>query len=43
MLRFVGRRLWSGVFTLAALFTLTFFVMRLAPCGPFSLNRKISP
>ena len=29
--------------TLAALVTLTFFVMRLAPGGPFSKNRKISP
>lgn len=43
MLRFVGRRLWSGGLTLAALVTLTFFVMRLAPGGPFSRNRKISP
>ena len=43
MLRFVGRRLWEGVLTLAALVTLTFFVMRLAPGGPFSPNRKISP
>ena len=29
--------------TLAALVTMTFFVMRLAPGGPFSRNRKISP
>ena len=43
MLRFVGRRLWNGGLTLAALVTLTFFVMRLAPGGPFSRNRKISP
>ncbi len=43
MLRFVGRRLWEGVLTLGALVTLTFFVMRLAPGGPFSKNRKISP
>ena len=43
MLRFVGRRLWEGGLTLAALVTLTFFVMRLAPGGPFSRNRKISP
>ncbi len=43
MLRFVGRRLWEGTLTLAALVTLTFFVMRLAPGGPFSKNRKISP
>jgi oligopeptide transport system permease protein len=41
--RFVLRRLWDGGLTLAALVTLTFFVMRLAPGGPFSKNRKISP
>ena len=43
MLRFVGKRLWQGGLTLAALVTLTFFAMRLAPGGPFSRNRKISP
>jgi oligopeptide transport system permease protein len=43
MLRFLGKRLWEGGLTLAALVTLTFFVMRLAPGGPFSKNRKISP
>lgn len=43
MLRFIGKRLWDGGLTLAALVTLTFFVMRLAPGGPFSRNRKISP
>ena len=43
MLRFILKRLWNGGLTLAALVTLTFFVMRLAPGGPFSKNRKISP
>ena len=43
MVPFVARRLWNGVLTLAALATLTFFIMRLAPGGPFSRNRKISP
>ena len=43
MLRFILKRLWNGGLTLAALITLTFFVMRLAPGGPFSKNRKISP
>ena len=43
MLRFVAKRLWDGALTLAALVTLTFFVMRLAPGGPFSKNRRISP
>jgi oligopeptide transport system permease protein len=41
--RFILRRLRDGGLTLAALVTLTFFVMRLAPGGPFSKNRKISP
>ena len=43
MLRFASKRLWEGALTLAALVTLTFFVMRLAPGGPFSRSRKISP
>lgn len=43
MLRFILKRLFNGALTLAALVTLTFFVMRLAPGGPFSKNRKISP
>lgn len=43
MIAFLARRLWSGALTLGALVVLTFFVMRLAPGGPFSKNRKISP
>jgi oligopeptide transport system permease protein len=43
MLRFLSKRLGDGLLTLAALVTLTFFVMRLTPGGPFSSNRKISP
>lgn len=43
MLRFLAKRVGDGLLTLAALITLTFFVMRLAPGGPFSSNRKISP
>ncbi len=43
MLRFLTRRLGDGLLTLAALVTLTFFVVRLTPGGPFSSNRKISP
>ncbi|MBE0552086.1 MAG: ABC transporter permease subunit [Rhodobacteraceae bacterium] len=42
MLRFILRRLWDGGLTLAALVTLTFFVMRAAPGGPFSKTRKLS-
>ncbi len=43
MLKFLTRRLGDGLLTLAALVTLTFFVVRLTPGGPFSSNRKISP
>jgi oligopeptide transport system permease protein len=43
MLKFLTRRVGDGLLTLAALVTLTFFVMRLTPGGPFSSNRKISP
>lgn len=42
MLRFLLRRLGHGALTLAALITLTFFVMRLAPGGPFSRSRRVS-
>jgi oligopeptide transport system permease protein len=41
--RFITQTIVDGGLTLAALVTLTFFVMRLAPGGPFSRNRKISP
>jgi oligopeptide transport system permease protein len=43
MARYIWKRLWEGGLTLAALVVMTFFVMRLAPGGPFSRNRKISP
>lgn len=43
MLRFLLRRLGHGALTLAALVTLTFFVIRLAPGGPFSRSRRVSP
>lgn len=43
MLRFLTKRIGDGLLTLTALVTLTFFVMRLTPGGPFSSNRKISP
>lgn len=42
MLRFTLKRLIDGIITLGALVTLTFFVMRLAPGGPFSRSRKVS-
>jgi oligopeptide transport system permease protein len=43
MLRFLLRRLGHGALTLAALVSLTFFVIRLAPGGPFSRSRRVSP
>ena len=43
MFRYAIKRLLEGALTLSALVVLTFFVMRLAPGGPFSRNRKISP
>lgn len=42
MLRFVTKRLFDGALTLGALVVLTFFVIRLAPGGPFSKSRKLS-
>lgn len=42
MLRFITKRLFEGALTLGALVTLTFFVIRLAPGGPFSKSRKLS-
>lgn len=35
--------MWEGLLTLMALVTATFFFMRVAPGGPFSKSRKISP
>ena len=42
MLRFILKRLGHGALTLGVLITLTFFVIRLAPGGPFSKSRKLS-
>lgn len=43
MLRFVLRRLMSAVPTLFIVVTLSFFLMRLAPGGPFNLERPLEP
>ncbi len=43
MLRFVVRRLLVIVPTLFLVVTLAFFMMRAAPGGPFSTDRKLSP
>lgn len=42
MLRFVARRLAYGVPVLFAIATLTFFLMRVAPGGPFDAERRRS-
>jgi len=43
MLRFIVRRLLVIVPTLFLVVTLAFFMMRAAPGGPFSTDRKLSP
>lgn len=43
MLNLVLRRLLTGVPTLLLLITLTFFLMRLAPGGPFDRERSLPP
>ncbi len=42
MLAFSIRRIFGAIPTLLALITISFFVMRVAPGGPFSGNRKIT-
>lgn len=43
MFRYVLKRLWGGVITLFVVITLSFFMMRLAPGGPFSKDRAYPP
>ncbi|WP_102960063.1 oligopeptide ABC transporter permease OppB [Mangrovicella endophytica] len=43
MLRFVLRRLASALPTLFAVVTISFFLIRFAPGGPFSLERPLPP
>ena len=43
MIRFVLRRLLSVLPTLFAVVTISFFVMRFAPGGPFNLERPLAP
>ncbi len=43
MLRFIIKRLLSTVITLFVVITITFFLMRLMPGGPFSGEKKLSP
>jgi oligopeptide transport system permease protein len=42
MLHFAIRRILGAIPTLFVLITLSFFIMRIAPGGPFSANRKLS-
>lgn len=42
MLHFAIRRIFGAIPTLFVLITLSFFMMRVAPGGPFSVNRKLS-
>lgn len=43
MIRFILRRLVQSVPTLLAVVTVSFFLMRLAPGGPFDLERPLAP
>ncbi|GAN49313.1 ABC transporter permease [Methylobacterium radiotolerans] len=43
MIRFILRRLLQAVPTLLAVVTVSFFLMRLAPGGPFDLERPLAP
>jgi oligopeptide transport system permease protein len=43
MWRYIFNRVLGSLPTLFALATITFFVLRLAPGGPFSDNRKLTP
>lgn len=43
MWRYIFHRVLSSLPTLFALATITFFILRLAPGGPFSDNRRLTP
>jgi oligopeptide transport system permease protein len=43
LIRFVVRRLWAAAITLFVIITLSFFMMRMAPGGPFSKDRAYPP
>src|SRR5262245_17801805 len=43
MLRFIARRLLETVPVLFILVTLTFFMIRLAPGGPFAAEKNVTP
>jgi oligopeptide transport system permease protein len=41
--RYILRRLWGAIITLVVVITISFFMMRLAPGGPFSKDRAYPP
>ncbi len=43
MLKYVAKRMWGGVLTLFVVITLSFFMMKAAPGGPFSKDRAYPP
>lgn len=43
MFNYILRRLWGAVITLFVVMTVSFFMMRLAPGGPFSKDRAYPP
>ncbi len=43
MLRFILIRLGQAIPILLAIYTITFFMVRAAPGGPFSQERKVAP
>src|SRR4029078_11986844 len=43
MLRYVFRRLFTAIPTLFAIVTISFFLIRVAPGGPFNQERGLNP
>ncbi len=43
MLRYIVRRLFTGLFVLWCIVTISFFIMRLAPGGPFDADKALPP
>ena len=43
MLSFIVKRIFSTVITIFIVITITFFLMRLMPGGPFSSEKKLTP
>lgn len=43
MLRYILQRIWTSFITLLVIITLTFFLMRMIPGGPFTEEKMIPP